>query len=299
MSAMDTASCAAQKESAPTTYPFHHVQGVANFRDIGGWPIASSTPKHVRKGLVFRGGDSIRITAAGIAKLQGLNIQTDFDLRSRQQIEKLGVRDLGEWGITRVWSPVFGDDEYTEDRARQRYELYASEDPADTVAAFVEILTSGASMMATVVRHVLAAASGPKDGARRAALFIHCTTGNNRTGVFVSLLLLLLGVPAEHVVHEYTLSDQGLAATRHVNVERLLKKGAFVEYGPDEARRKCERMVGARAESMEALLDEVDRRWGSAEGYFVQLVGLSADEVARLRAALTADGPGEPPWSVS
>ncbi|KAH7093772.1 putative tyrosine-protein phosphatase [Paraphoma chrysanthemicola] len=297
---MDTASYTTHEESALTSiFPFHTVQGVANFRDIGGWPIASCTTKHVQKGLVFRGGDSIRITATGITKLQELNVQTDFDLRSRQQIEKLGVRDLGEWGITRVWAPVFGDDEYTEKRARLRYELYASEDPADTVAAFVEILMSGASMMATVVRYVLAAASGPKDGERRAALFMHCTTGNNRTGVFVSLLLLLLGVPAEHVVHEYTLSEQGLAATRHVNVERLLMKGAFIEYGPDEARCKCERMVGARAESMEALLDDVGRRWGGAEGYFVQVVGLSADEVVRLRAALTADGPGELPCRAS
>jgi protein tyrosine/serine phosphatase len=122
---------------------------------------------------------------------------------------------------------------------------------------------------------------------------MHCTTGNNRTGVFISLLLSLLGVPAECIVQEYTLSEVGLAPTRHVNVERLLQKGAFVEYGPEEAKRKCERMVGARAESMEALLVEVERRWGGAGGYFEQLAGLSAEEVTRVREVLTADGEGD------
>lgn len=122
------------------------------------------------------------------------------------------------------------------------------------------------------------------------ALFMHCTTGNNRTGVFVSMLLLLLRVPSEVVVQEYALSEQGLAPTRHINVERLLKKGAFSEYTPEEARRRCERMVGARAESMEALLLEVERRWGGADGYFEQVVGLRPDEIEGLKRILTVKG---------
>ena len=75
-------------------------------------------------------------------------------------------------------------------------------------------------------------------------------------------------------------------------MERLLKKGAFKEYGAEEAKRKCERMVGARKESMEALLEEVGRRWGGAEGYFRGVVGLSEEEVRGVREVLTADGEG-------
>ena len=117
----------------PTFPPFHPIPGVSNFRDIGGWPITSpsAAPKHVRKGLIFRGGDTTRITPGGIAKLQDLNVKTDCDLRSKQQIEKAGgFKDLGEWGITRIWSPVFGEEEDTEEKARARYEYYASEDTA-------------------------------------------------------------------------------------------------------------------------------------------------------------------------
>jgi protein tyrosine/serine phosphatase len=136
--------------------------------------------------------------------------------------------------------------------------------------------------MATVLRHLLSV-EPPH------TLFMHCTTGNNRTGVFVALLLLLLNVPVEYIVRDYTLSEVGLAATKHINVERLLKKGAFQEYGQVEARRKCERMVGTRPESMFALLEEVERQWGGAEGYFLGVVGMSEEEVRAIRRYLTAD----------
>jgi hypothetical protein len=135
--------------------------------------------------------------------------------------------------------------------------------------------------MATVLRRLLSV-EPPH------ALFMHCTTGNNRTGVFVALLLLLLNVPVEYIVCDYTLSEIGLAATKRINVERLLKKGAFRGYGKVEARRRCERMVGARSESMLALLEEVERRWGGAEGYFLSIVGLSEKEIGAIRVYLTA-----------
>lgn len=300
----------------PSEQPFYLVPGVSNFRDIGGWPISppsftpSSISLHVRRHLIFRGGDTTRIAPQGIQALVDLNVRTDFDLRSAQQIVKTGgYKDMSREGVRRVWAPVFGDEEYTEEKARERYELYASEDAAvsctlgrvveqimadcgvqDIVTAFIEILTSGATMMRTVIRHLLDSYTSEK---APPALFMHCTTGNNRTGIFISLLLLLLHVPRDLIVYEYTLSERGLAPTRHINVDRLLKKGAFQEHGPEEARRRCERMVGARAESMEALLDEVQRRWRGAEGYFRDVVGLREEEITRLREILTAKGEGD------
>lgn len=162
------------------------------------------------------------------------------------------------------------------------------------MTAFTEILTSGASTFRTILQHLLDTIPprSTDSSSPTPALFMHCTTGNNRTGIFISLLLLLLHVPPSSIADEYALSEQGLAPTRHINVDRLLKKGAFKEYG-DRAREKCERMVGAREESMEAMLQEVWRRWGGAEGYFLDVVGLTAEEVEGLRRRLCVwDGNG-------
>ncbi|KAF2799787.1 hypothetical protein K505DRAFT_230267 [Melanomma pulvis-pyrius CBS 109.77] len=289
----------------PSAFPFHLAPGLSNFRDIGGWPIvplptsppSTSSPPivgHVRKGLIYRGSDTNRIAPAGIAKLQELGIKTDFDLRSKQQIENAGgFKDMGGSGIERRWAPVFAEESYTEEAARKRYELYAGDGTDGIVEAFIEILTEGAPMIRDVLHFLLATVSPSPTTSSPPALFLHCTTGNNRTGVFISLLLLLLRVPASTIVHEYTLSDQGLAPTRHINIERLLGKGAFKEHGPEEARRKCERMVGAREESMWALLREVERRWGGAEGYFMGVVGLREDELEEVRGVLSVWGEAE------
>ena len=55
-----------------------------------------------------------------------LGVTVDFDLRSKQQIVNTGgYKDME--GIERRWTPVFGEGEYTEERAGRRYGLYAGE----------------------------------------------------------------------------------------------------------------------------------------------------------------------------
>jgi hypothetical protein len=120
-------SIPAQPPQHPIALPFHSVPGVTNFRDIGGWPITPSS--HVRTNLIFRGSDTTHITSSGIQALHALNVTTDFDLRNKNQVEKLGYKDLSEHGISRVWSPVFSSSE-TEEEVERRYELYASENVA-------------------------------------------------------------------------------------------------------------------------------------------------------------------------
>lgn len=116
----------------PPFHILHVLHSLPNFRDIGGWPIISTddSPKHVRTNLIYRGPDTTRISLEDIAALQDLGIATDYDLRSAGQIAKLGFRDLSEYGIRRVWCPVFSDEDMKaeEEGVNRRYEQYASDD---------------------------------------------------------------------------------------------------------------------------------------------------------------------------
>jgi hypothetical protein len=105
------------------------IDGLANFRDIGGWPIDDKDGKtisRVRKGVFYRGPDTVSVTPAGLAKLRELNITTDFDLRSKGQIAKTGGASVLE-GIERVWAPAFPDEEYSPEKAAARYVQYSSD----------------------------------------------------------------------------------------------------------------------------------------------------------------------------
>jgi Tyrosine phosphatase family len=108
---------------------FVAVDGLANFRDIGGWPIEDANGKivgRVRKGVFYRGPDTRTVTPAGIARLRELGVTADFDLRSKGQIEKLGGPSPME-GIERIWAPAFPDGEYSPEKAAARYVQYASD----------------------------------------------------------------------------------------------------------------------------------------------------------------------------
>lgn len=109
--------------------PFVSIDGLANTRDIGGWPIVDSngSPRcTVRKGIVYRGPDTSPITDAGITKLRALGVTTVFDLRSKIQIDRAGGYKKIE-GIQRIWCPVFGEEEYTQEKAGLRYQQYAGD----------------------------------------------------------------------------------------------------------------------------------------------------------------------------
>jgi hypothetical protein len=117
---------------SPPSPLFHALPSLPNFRDIGGWPIASpspsspSQPKHVRTNIIFRSSAPTSITPTDISALYALNIRTIYDLRSAPQIAASGgVKEIE--GIRRVWIPVFVGEEATEEKIRERYGNYGGE----------------------------------------------------------------------------------------------------------------------------------------------------------------------------
>lgn len=98
--------------------PFIHIDGLYNFRDCGGYPIASRPSRAVRRGILYRSGEPSRITAQGISQLQVLNISRIFDLRSDLEIERSTRQGWGQirvWEqVTRIPAAVFTNDHITE-----------------------------------------------------------------------------------------------------------------------------------------------------------------------------------------
>ena len=117
--------------------PFIPVEGIHNFRDIGGTPIYFTV--NVAPTVLFRSADPSRATEAGLLKLKELGITHVFDLRSRVEIER-DAWDSGRSadpeaepevfkriGIKRYWTPVFAEDDYAPEKIALRYRQYARE----------------------------------------------------------------------------------------------------------------------------------------------------------------------------
>ena len=111
--------------------PFVSVQGVPNFRDLGGYPTTLSPSHSIRTKLIYRCGEPSRVTKEGISKLQELGITHAYDLRSKPEIERakaVGYGAITEWeGCERVFAPVFAEQDYSPEGVALRYKNYASD----------------------------------------------------------------------------------------------------------------------------------------------------------------------------
>ncbi|KAI1771645.1 protein-tyrosine phosphatase-like protein [Hypoxylon cercidicola] len=283
--------------------PFLAISGLPNFRDIGGYPVVSSTSagddgsktsKVVRRGLVYRASEPSKLTDDGVSKLRGLGIEKVFDLRSAVEIEK-GTKDgfgwqVKEWeGAERLYVPVFLDQDYSPEALAVRYRNYSAEESQGFVAAYIDILAAAASPsnsyqpFKTILEHVAAppssAASSPP-----APCLIHCTAGKDRTGVICALILSLCGVPEEVVAHEYSLTDLGLKE-RHPELIAHLTDNPALRDRPEAAIR----MVSSRKEAMLGLLSRIRETYGSVEKCVLDLGLLSPDSIEQLRKNLIVD----------
>lgn len=114
--------------------PFHVIDGLVNFRDLGGFRIAAGSDEFVRPNLIFRSAAPSQLTPEAVSRLQALGIRHVYDLRSRAEIDR--VTRMGEAGkvteldgAQRVFVPVFLDQDYTPEAIALWYKRFSSEGP--------------------------------------------------------------------------------------------------------------------------------------------------------------------------
>jgi protein tyrosine/serine phosphatase len=127
--------------------PFIDIQGLRNFRDCGGYPVASTDGRKViRSGIVFRSSEPSMVTDEGISILRDqLNITHVYDLRSQTEIEhdtRNGGRHVKEWdGAKRIFVPVFLHEDCSPEAIALRYANFSSE--SSEVSANLHFLAHG------------------------------------------------------------------------------------------------------------------------------------------------------------
>jgi hypothetical protein len=134
----------------------------------------------------------------------------------------------------------------------------------------------------------------------------HCTAGKDRTGVLAAVLHLLAGVNEEDIAWEYAVTEPGLGSWRKAFIDRISKQGMgsgqggkpVVDDGKEGkreevlSRAEAARICGSRAGNIRAFIKTVmNGEWGGVERYLTEMVGLTEDEVERLRNGLVAKVP--------
>ena len=134
MASSNTAAAAPSEEPLPTP-PFILIDGLANFRDIGGQRIQDQPGRAVRRSVVFRSSEPSQLTEQGVSSLQSLGISRVYDLRSLLEIDNSIKREGGRirhWpGAQRVHLPIFLEEDYSPAAIALRFRNFASDEGSE------------------------------------------------------------------------------------------------------------------------------------------------------------------------
>jgi protein-tyrosine phosphatase len=251
------------------------LQGVPNFRDLGGLVNAEGRP--VRRGLVYRSEVLAALDDQDLATLAGLRIGTVFDLRNPSERAAAGTLWPGSGDAVQV---RVMPEELLVPGADMRQFLRRLREATLDVGQISELMLTTYRAMPTHFGGMLRQLFDDLVQGRDAAALVHCTAGKDRTGFVCAMLLSALDVPADTVMLDY------LATARYYTVERLLvhlQQAAGRPLDPAMAGAMAE-LAQVKAEYLEVALAEIERGWGTVSAYLLQQAGLDDAMRRRLHA---------------
>lgn len=230
------------------------VSGATNFRDVGGLPAGGSV---TREGVLFRSGNLVAVDEAGVRTLRRLGIRRVIDLRDESEVAHAPSR-LDDLPVDVQTEPLF---------LGSVASFFARD--VSLEALYDAIVDDAPDRVVAVVRGILTAQP----------VLVHCTVGKDRTGVTVAIALAAAGVDREAVIADYARTEDLLPAERNAAVLRAIRS-----LHPETTHAEA-LATRSPAPVMRALLERLDREYGSPAGY-LQAHGLQDSELTRLREVL-------------
>lgn len=240
----------------------------SNFRDIGGYAAAGG--KHIRWGLLYRSGATPMLTDADVQQVRGLHLTQLVDLRSSEE------RALAPTRIDGVPYAAVG------------YSMAAVMKPAGGNATMKNggaVYRNFPTLLAPQLRIIFADMLADKG-----AIAYNCSAGQDRTGFVTAMILSALGTPRDVIVGDYHLSTQYRQPRNEMPPINLAAHpddpaaALFARYQADPRAAVPQPLKEADGTPfLAAAFDEIEKRWGSVDGYLESEVGLDQGKIALLR----------------
>jgi protein-tyrosine phosphatase len=243
--------------------------GVLNARDLGGHRTDDGA--ETRYGSIVRADSIRRLTDAGWAALLEYGVRTVVDLRGDHEMQEDAPAHVD---VEVVHVPFMEANDREFEEIQDEVERAAQAAP-DVAAATRDVyLIFLAHFKKNVAAGIRAVAQAPEGG-----VVVHCVGGKDRTGLLTAFLLHLAGVDVEQIAADYALSEERLKP-RH--------EEWFAQAETEAELERLRRIAQTPAESIVGVFQELERRYGSVEGY-LRSGGLGDEDLARARARLRDD----------
>ena len=245
---------------------------ILNVRDFGGQMVVGGGS--VKTGKLFRGAQLSNMSSKDRSKLSSLGISLLVDMRYRSERERQSTQldskfnpqmltllpehdQKDEDGLAPHEMFIINELGSADDARRYMVSSYTDRPKSP---AFVSITSRSLKLIAN----------------RNDTLYVHCAVGKDRTGTFVAILLMLLGVSAEAVMQDYMRTREAVAL--HLLIEMISKK-MEERYGRPYDSKALQPFLGVDPDFLAASLGEI----GEINNYASKVLGLTKEDIASLR----------------
>ncbi|GAB3093865.1 tyrosine-protein phosphatase [Pseudomaricurvus hydrocarbonicus] len=244
------------------------MDGGINFRDLGGYITEDDRQVVWRK--IFRCGHLANLTTEDLDTLAALNVTAVHDFRRQDEQRRSPSQP--------VRASIYDDYEMSIGSMSKFWEYMAAE-KLSSDSAHQLVVSSYRSCIDDVAPHYARLFQGllTNDGA---ASVFHCSAGKDRTGLAAALILSALGVPRDVVVDDYLLTQEYFDSAGLIQLVEQHLRDAKVEYWE---RSWLMPYCGVHRDNIEAFFDGVESRYGSVMGYLNEGMGLSGEDLLRLK----------------
>jgi protein-tyrosine phosphatase len=244
------------------------LSGAVNFRDIGGYPAGPG--RHVRWDTVFRSDDLGSLTDRDLELFSTLGIRTLIDFRVPFERTRKPNRLPPDRPIETVELGFVPSGGIEMLRGISEGVLDAEDVRQMVIHQYRSFVTEGQAQYREALRVLL--------DAERFPLVIHCTSGKDRTGFAIALILAALGTPRETIVRDFLLTND-------------YRRDLSVLFSSATRAGVPEMLTSARPEYIEAAFAQIDESYGNVETYLAQALGIDAPARQHLIEILTEQNP--------
>ena len=256
------------------------IKSAANARHISGYECALG--RKIAPGLLFRSGRLNALTEEDAESLRREGVKTVIDLRTAREAAAAPDKNVRCFEMLACPLPSIEFTDY-KNKLLQKYftaesqrekAFYLSEFMAgiDMRGMYENVLTAREAILS--LKNVFEALARPeKDG-----ILLHCTSGKDRTGIVVALIMLALGASIEDVKLEYYASAISTFAFTE-SMTQSLRKFGYGGNALDEARY----FGGIGANISEGIYKFIVKEYGSVEGYLSDALGVDKEKTGQLK----------------
>lgn len=251
------------------------IRRIPNVRDLGG--IVTENGQKVVSGKLLRGGYLCKIKDKDKVKFkEEWKVTSIVDLRSKSEVSERP--DIVPEGIEYYFLPTLSDEQNPAITNENRIGILRkiSKRPDGAIGHLSDnyraIITQ--DMARENHRKMVELLLRGQEG----AVYFHCTQGKDRTGVASAIILMALGASEEAILEDY-LNERLWLRVKN----RILCFLTGIILRSAKAGSNLLTLMNARKPCLMAALDEMKSTYQTAENYLREGIGITDDEIMRLR----------------